>query len=109
MLRFLTAALALSVPAAVLTAPALAQTQKYDSWVYESMVPAGPELQNLEQAQPLPEQRPSHWGGVDRQYQGAYSQKHRLNLGNANNRTPAGNPTGRNNTPAGNPYGTAAR
>ncbi|WP_207457802.1 hypothetical protein [Azospirillum sp. SYSU D00513] len=105
-LRLPAAALAFCVSAAILPGQALAQKQAYEPWVYEQMVPTGPELQNLEQAQPIPEQRPSHWQGVKRLGTGengrAYS--NRLNLG-SNNRVPAGNPSGENNRPAGRMYG----
>lgn len=46
--------------------PALAQKQEYPSWMFDVMVPTGPHLQNLEQAQPVPGAAPSHWGGVTR-------------------------------------------
>lgn len=46
------------------TAPAQAQKQEYPSWVYEEMVPTGPHMRNLEQAQPIPGPRPSHWGAM---------------------------------------------
>ncbi|MBP2303252.1 hypothetical protein [Azospirillum picis] len=47
-----------------LTSPAHAQKQEYDPWVYKEMVPTGPYLRNLEQAQPVPGPAPSHWGAL---------------------------------------------
>lgn len=53
-----------ALPLLVLAGPALAQKQDYPDWVYQEMVPTGPHLRNLDQAQPVPGARPSHWGGV---------------------------------------------
>ena len=108
MLRLLAAGgLVLSFAGMALPVPAHAQTQKYEPWVYEQMVPTGPHLRNLDQAQPLPEERPSHWGGVNRRLgtdvTPPYSQKNRLNLGPSNNRTPSGNPPGASRPAAGQP------
>ncbi len=44
--------------------PAHAQKQAYPSWLNDEMVPTGPYLRNLEQAQPVPAAAPSHWGPV---------------------------------------------
>jgi len=45
-------------------APAQAQKQEYAPWVFEQMVPTGPHMRNMEQAQPIPGPRPSHWGSM---------------------------------------------
>lgn len=59
------AAIALAaLPSLLLSAPALAQRQDYPDWVYQEMVPTGPYLRNLDQAQPVPGARPSHWGSI---------------------------------------------
>ncbi|PWC89662.1 hypothetical protein TSH100_04490 [Azospirillum sp. TSH100] len=55
-----TAALAVTT----LSLPAYAQKQEYAPWVYDQMVPTGPLLRNLDQAQPLPGPAPSHWGAT---------------------------------------------
>jgi len=47
-----------------LSLPAHAQKQEYAPWVYDQMVPTGPLLRNLDQAQPLPGPAPSHWGAM---------------------------------------------
>ncbi|WP_209873494.1 hypothetical protein [Azospirillum soli] len=45
-------------------APANAQKQEYPAWVFDHMVPTGPYMRNMEQAQPIPGPRPSHWGAM---------------------------------------------
>ncbi|PWC33235.1 hypothetical protein [Azospirillum sp. TSO35-2] len=58
------AAVALAMMAFAL--PAHAQKKEYDPWVYKEMVPTGPYMRNLEQAQPLPAPPPSHWGAISK-------------------------------------------
>ncbi|MBP2228684.1 hypothetical protein [Azospirillum agricola] len=58
------ALLTLSVLAA---GPAHAQKQEYQPWTYDEMVPTGPYMRNMEQAQPVPGARPSHWGSMKQQ------------------------------------------
>lgn len=53
-----------ALPSLLLSAPAFAQKQDYPDWVYQEMVPTGPYLRNLDQAQPVPGARPSHWGSI---------------------------------------------
>lgn len=47
-----------------LAEPAHAQKQEYPSWVFEEMVPTGPYMRRMEEAQPVPGARPSHWGSM---------------------------------------------
>ena len=49
---------------AALSLPANAQKQEYAPWVYDQMVPTGPYMRNMDQAQPLPGPAPSHWGAT---------------------------------------------
>ncbi len=49
---------------ATLSLPANAQKQDYAPWVYDQMVPTGPFMRNMDQAQPLPGPAPSHWGAT---------------------------------------------
>lgn len=49
---------------AALSLPANAQKQDYAPWVYDQMVPTGPFMRNMDQAQPLPGPAPSHWGAT---------------------------------------------
>ncbi|BAI76625.1 hypothetical protein AZL_e02800 (plasmid) [Azospirillum sp. B510] len=60
--RTIVAAAALAMM--TLASPAHAQKQDYAPWVYDQMVPTGPLLRNLDQAQPLPGPAPSHWGAI---------------------------------------------
>lgn len=64
MRRILFAALSLPLLAIVAAAPAYAQKQEYPSWMYDQMVPTGPYMRNMEQAQPVPGAAPSHWGSM---------------------------------------------
>lgn len=49
---------------------AQAQKQDYPTWIYDQMVPTGPFLQHMDEAQPLPAAPPSHWAamGTDGQF-----------------------------------------
>ncbi|CAO3440618.1 hypothetical protein [Azospirillum endophyticum] len=58
------AAVAVALAMVTLSLPAHAQKQEYAPWVYDQMVPTGPLLRNLDQAQPLPGPAPSHWGAI---------------------------------------------
>lgn len=62
LLALLLAPLALAAAAG----SAHAQKQEYQPWVYDQMVPTGPYMRNMEQAQPVPGARPSHWGAVSK-------------------------------------------
>ncbi|KAA0591941.1 hypothetical protein J2848_006449 [Azospirillum lipoferum] len=57
-------AFAATLAVTALSLPAHAQKQEYAPWVYDQMVPTGPLLRNLDQAQPLPGPAPSHWGAM---------------------------------------------
>ncbi|WP_395452293.1 hypothetical protein ACHMW5_02065 (plasmid) [Azospirillum melinis] len=57
-------AVAAALAVMTLSLPAHAQKQEYAPWVYDQMVPTGPLLRNLDQAQPLPGPAPSHWGAM---------------------------------------------
>ncbi|MDW7595010.1 hypothetical protein [Azospirillum brasilense] len=61
MLRTMTVA---TLAVLAFAAPAEAQRQEYPSWVYEEMVPTGPHMRRMEEAQPIPGPRPSHWGAM---------------------------------------------
>lgn len=60
------AASVLALAALAAAGPAHAQKQEYPSWTFDQMVPTGPHLRNLDQAQPVPGARPSHWGGISK-------------------------------------------
>ncbi|MBK1839620.1 hypothetical protein JHL17_19605 [Azospirillum sp. YIM B02556] len=62
--RTAVAAVASALAMVALSLPAHAQKQEYAPWVYDQMVPTGPLLRNLDQAQPLPGPAPSHWGAT---------------------------------------------
>lgn len=55
-------AIAVLLATMALAAPAHAQKQEYAPWVYDQMVPTGPYMRNMDQAQPIPGPAPSHWG-----------------------------------------------
>jgi hypothetical protein len=63
MLRTMTVA---TLTVIALAAPAQAQKQEYPSWVFEEMVPTGPHMRHMEEAQPIPGARPSHWGAISK-------------------------------------------
>ncbi|WP_448206218.1 hypothetical protein [Azospirillum sp. sgz302134] len=67
MLRTMTVA---TLTVLAFAAPAQAQKQDYPGWVFDEMVPTGPYMRNMEQAQPVPGARPSHWGAMGRDGQG---------------------------------------
>lgn len=58
------AAIFLTLTALAVAGPAHAQKQEYPSWLSDEMVPTGPYMRNMEQAQPVPGARPSHWGAM---------------------------------------------
>ncbi|MCG5244197.1 hypothetical protein ACIU1J_19865 [Azospirillum doebereinerae] len=58
------AATVLALAALAAAGPAHAQKQEYNSWTFDEMVPTGPHMRNMEQAQPIPGARPSHWGSM---------------------------------------------
>ncbi|MCW2236955.1 hypothetical protein [Azospirillum canadense] len=47
-----------------LAAPAQAQKQEYPQWMFDEMVPTGPFMRHMDEAQPVPGARPSHWGAM---------------------------------------------
>lgn len=61
MLRTMTVA---TLAVLALAAPAQAQKQEYPSWMFDEMVPTGPYMRHMDEAQPVPGARPSHWGAM---------------------------------------------
>nr|WP_295834919.1 hypothetical protein [uncultured Azospirillum sp.] len=62
--KFAISAAAATLAMVTLSLPAHAQKQEYAPWVYDQMVPTGPLLRNMDQAQPIPGPAPSHWGAI---------------------------------------------